>query len=82
VVAGYRRSLFWWTGAEVVPCDPMGAFALFLGPPERWSALENHPKGPDVWLICPRPRGDDELAAARFRRFIERLLERVDPTGA
>lgn len=81
VVAGYRRSLFWWTGDEVVPCDPMGAFALFLGPPEQWSAFENHPKAPDVWLICPRPRGDDELAAARFRRFIERLLERVSLPG-
>ncbi|HEY8206803.1 MAG TPA: hypothetical protein VIG99_04930 [Myxococcaceae bacterium] len=76
-VAGYRRTLFWWTGAEVIPCDPLGAFALYPGPPDQWTALESVPRGRDVWLIAPRPRGDDVPAAARFRQFIERMLERV-----
>jgi hypothetical protein len=76
-VESYRRSIFWWVNGRLQPCDPMGGFVLFPGPPSGWDALMHQVRHKDVWFICPKPRGADEHARQRFRTFVERLIAKV-----
>lgn len=73
----YRREICWRRGDEVVRCEPFGGFVLLPGPSEDWEKIRLDEARRDVWLICPRPRVEDDSAALRFRLLLERLIARV-----